>query len=326
MTLDEYAKHMAKTYPVVWIDGVPWRTTRRMLEPLAAPHTMKPVDRTKVRQAIRETGALLARWNDAWDTAPGEWWWLCADDPNYDVEKFPSSRGRRDVRAGLRRCEVQQVDIHWMANRGYEPYAAAMNRYGSQPKSRESFAAGIMEMDMAGSEWWACLVDGEPASWAHLIVVENTAYLSGSKSDPKHYKARPNNAMCYVLTKKYLCNRGIKYITDGVRVLLHETQFQDFLEDMGYRRIYCPLRVELSPLAALAIGSGLGRWGRYVGLGKLAPARLAQLQAAMRLVQVARACRAPAQAQPAAAQAQPARGREAADDPAAPGSEGDVGD
>lgn len=328
MTLDEYAKHMAKSYPVVWIDGVPWRTSRRMLEPLAAPHTMKPVDRAKVRRAMRETGALLARWNDAWDTTPGEWWWICADDPNYDVEKFPSSRGRRGVRVGLRRCEVRPVELAWLAEHGYETYLAAFARYSSwvKPNSREAFAAGMMEYNEWGCEGWACFVDGALAAWANCIVVGDAVYLSTVKSDPKYLNARPNNVMCYVLTREYLGPRHMAYVTDGLRVLLHETAFQDFLEEMGYRRIYCPLRVELSPLAALAVGSGLARWGRYVGLGKWAPASLSQLQAAASLVRIARACRTPAQAQPDAAQAQTARGREAADDPAALGSEGDVDD
>jgi len=326
MTLDEYAKHTAKTYPVVWIDGMPWRIERRVLAPLVPPHLVKPVDRSKVRRAMRETGPVLARWNDAWDTAPGEWWWICADDPQYDVKNFEYA-ARRDVRAGLRRCEVKTVTLEWLAEHGYSVYAAKQEGHGvKQYKSREKWAAGVLEPANEGFDVWACFVKGALAGYATCVRVEDAVYFSSMAWDHQYRNALPSNALVYELTREYLVIQKCRYVTDGSRVILHDTQFQEFLEKRGYRRIYCPLRVELSPLAALAVGSGLARWGRYVGLDKLAPARLAQLQAAMRLVQVVRARRTPAQAQPAAAQAQPARGRGAADDPAALGSEGDVDD
>lgn len=59
-TLEEFAQYRAKYNRVVWIDGLPWCSTRRVLEPLAMPHVVRPVDRAKVRQAMKETNALIA--------------------------------------------------------------------------------------------------------------------------------------------------------------------------------------------------------------------------------------------------------------------------
>jgi hypothetical protein len=290
MTLDEYAKHMAKMYPVVWIDGVPWRATRRMLEPLAAPHTMKPVDRAKVRQAMRETRAVLARWNDAWDTAPGEWWWICCDDRQYDVERLSRNR-RKTVRKGCRLNEVRLLDNLWFAENAFEVYAASYKRYdlGIDRVDREGFVKGALQAaECKGRETWGAFVDGKMIAYMSCLVVDDVVHVSSNKWDPDYGRVMPNDALEYTLTRHYLAERGVAYVTSGVRVLHHDTHTQDFDESMGYRRVYCPLRVELSPLAALAVGSGLGRWGPYAGLAKVMPSLFLRLRAASRLAAIAR--------------------------------------
>jgi hypothetical protein len=291
MDARQYADHVALDYPVVWIGDVPWRAANRMLQPLAMPHTIKPVGRAAVRQALRQTKAAVARWNDAWDTAPCEWWWICCDDHRYDVESLSSS-ARRDIRAGLRRCEVRRVEPAWLAENGYETYVGAYRRYGpgASPVSRDQFAKGMLKSTQPGSEWWAALVDGTVASFARCQVLDNAVDLSWLKSDPKYHKALPNNALVYVLTREYMVDRRFLYVTDGSRVLGHETNVQDFLEKMGYRRIYCPLRVELSPLAAAAVWSRVNRWGTYLGLRRLARRHMEAMDAVASLVRIARSC------------------------------------
>jgi len=294
MTLDEYAAEVLKSVPVVRIQGIPWRVARGILEPLAMPHTMKVVDPTLVRRAMRETGARIARWNDTWDTDPCDWWWICCDDRNYDAEKL-SSHARRDVRAGLRRCEVRQVDAAWLAEHAYPVYKAAHTRYGDDvvPVPPDRFAEGMRHAArLDGHEFWACFADQTLIAYAHCIVLQNAVNLSSIKSDPDHLKALPNNALVYVLTQHYLKARGMLYVTDGSRVVHHATHVQDFLErKMGYRRIYCPLRAIFSPLARLSVASGVRRWGKYLGLPKMTPETFRKLEAVAILADIAKRCR-----------------------------------
>lgn len=292
MTSEEYAKVLARHRQVVDIDGVPWEVSARRLLPLRMPHIMEPVDRAKAAAALKQTGAMVAMWNDTWDTPPCDWWWICCDAADYDVAMLPK-RGRRDVRAGLRRCKVRRVDVEEMCHAGHRVYAASVNHHGgpAKPKTLSEFTAGAREgAEYAGREYWGAFVDDDLAAYASCIVLDDAVLLSGAKSHPEHHKALPNNALIHTLTQHYLRERGLLYVTDGTRAVRHQTRFQDFLARMGYRRIYCPVRILLHPKAAWVLRSRVHTWGRYVGLHKLAPGILAKSEALASLVEIARKC------------------------------------
>ena len=293
MTLDEYAAHVAQFSTVVWADGIPWLLEKRtrVLDSMAMPHKAAPVDRAKVRHAMRETGARIARWSDAWDTEPCDWWRIGCDDPDYDLEKL-TPHGRRDTRRGLKRSEVKQVTPAWLAENAYETYVAASRYYrkDAQIITRERFADWMMQYEKIGTEAWACFVHGNLAAYATCDVVDDAVSITTGRFDRAYSKARPSNALFYTLTRHYLVERGLRYVTGGQRVMLHKTQVQDFLERMGYRRVYCPLRLELNPLATLAVWSHAHRWGKYLGLGRFAPNMMAGLQTVVRLAEIAKSC------------------------------------
>ena len=149
----------------------------------------------------------------------------------------------------------------------------------------------VREPENKGFECWGCFVEGKLAAYAHCIPLEDMVNLSGMISDPAMLKARPNNAMIYTLTRYYLRERKFRYVTDGTRVVHHSTQIQDVLEDMGYRRIFCPLRLEALPLARLLLRSRIDTWGRWLGLERVVPAPMDKLKAAAMLVRIATSCR-----------------------------------
>ena len=71
-----------------------------------------------------------------------------------------------------------------------------------------------------------------------------------------------------------------------------EKPMQDFLEKMGYRRIYCPLRVEASPLLQAVVRSGVHRWGCWLGVVKQLRGRLENLGQVAKLLEIANSCKA----------------------------------
>ncbi|MGB2753639.1 MAG: GNAT family N-acetyltransferase [Phycisphaerae bacterium] len=289
-TLEEFAQYRAKYNRVVWIDGLPWCSTRRVLEPLAMPHVVRPVDRAKVRQAMKETNALIARWNDAWDTSPCDWWWMCCDDRAYDVEKF-SHGPRKATRKALRRVDVRLVENEWIAENGYDVYVASYRRYGMLPPlTRERFAhRALRKNEYAGYETWGAFVGDKLAAFMSCTVLDDTVAVTTGRWDSEYRHAMPNNALAYILTRAYL-KRGMAYVTGGVRVLYHDTNVQEYFLHLGYRRVYCPLRAEFSPLVSAMLKVRLHRWGTFLGLRRLMPGRIEQLNAASSLHTIARAC------------------------------------
>ena len=292
VTLARYARHVAKSSKVLWVDGTPWTLKDRVLRPLTMPHRMKPVDRAKLRAALKETGALLAQWTEGWDTAPCDWWYVCCDQPDYDVGTLRRTV-RYAIRKGLQECDVRRVDPNWFAENGFPVYRAAFRRYGAAPLlTREGFAEEFRRhAEYPGRETWGAFIQGQLVAWATCILIEDAVAIASSKSDPAYFKSKPNNAVQYALTRHYLQERRLRYVLSGARVLAHDTNIQEFNEKMGFRKVYCPLRLELSSLAAVAAALHPPAWARRLGLRKLLPIPMERLDALATVVQISRSCR-----------------------------------
>ncbi|NLX59376.1 MAG: hypothetical protein GXY74_09860 [Phycisphaerae bacterium] len=293
-TLEAYAAHLEARGRLVRVAGEPWMLANGRLMPVAPPHRMGAVDRQEVRRALRRSGAIAALWNDAWDTSPGPWWWVCCDDRQYDYPSVRSSR-RSSVRKGLKLCEVRRVGIDELEQLGYGVYQAAFARYGpgAVPSSQEAYLAEIRRnAEYGGRETWGAFIGGQLAAYATCIVVEDMVYVSAAKSDPGLLRSNPNEAVWFELTRHYLRDRQMAFVTDGARVLRHETNIQGFVETMGYRRVYCPLRLETGSCVAAAIRLGARRWARMLGMGRWRRSLLERIEALDTACGIARVCAA----------------------------------
>ena len=290
MKLQEYAEYLAKRSPVVWIEGVPWNVYRSILQPLTPPHQPIKIDRAQLRDALRRTKARLARWGEGWDTPPCGWWHVCCDDREYDLAKLSGNR-RRSIKKALRSVEVRMVDRPWFNENGYEVFAASFEHYepGAVKMTREQFAqAGRNAAECPGYEIWGAFIEGKMVAYLTCLVLEDMVHGIILKWMHEYRSANPNDALFYTLTRHYLVERGVRYVTTGRRVVHHETNVQEYALTFGYRRVYCHLHLEMSALAALVLRSGVATWGKYVGLWNLAPHTMRNIQAVKSLVDIAR--------------------------------------
>jgi hypothetical protein len=290
-TLSDYAGHVGKTFQVLWADGTPWVLKDRILRSLGMPHRVKPVNTETIRSIMKQTRAVLAQWTEGWDTQPCDWWFVCCDQRDFDLTAL-SKGPRYDVRRGLEQCEVRRVEPKWFADNGYDVYAAAFRHYGSRPAltSVEFTTEFLRHAEYPGRETWGAFISGKLVAWESCVVVDDAVMSASAKSDPIYFKSRPNNALVYSLTRHYLQERQLSYITAGSRVLVHDTNVQDFKLRMGYRKVYCPLRIELSRLASFMASLSLNAWGRRIGLGKILRGPLNQLDALAAVVRIAGSC------------------------------------
>lgn len=290
-TLDGYGAFVRQHGRVFMVGDAPWVLESRKLTPLAPPHRQGPVNGEHLQRAMRASGAWVALWNDAWDTEPGPWWWICCDARDFGLERIEPSR-RKSVRKALRECSVRRLETEWFAEHGYEVYAAAHARYGHvAPVSRAAFKAGAMaNAEYAGRETWGAFVGDALAAYASCIVIDDVVKVSSAKSVPALLKHRPNDALHFMLRQHYLVERKMLYTTDGARVLEHDTHVQDFYETLGSRRIYCPLRIQLHPLLAAAIRLRAKDWARLLQLPRWHPALFSRISALAVASGIAEAC------------------------------------
>lgn len=278
---------------VIWIDDIPWFVRNKLLLPLSMPHTIKYVDRKKVREALISTNSLLAHWSDEWDCKESEWWWTCCDDRNYDIENIKNPSGRRGIRKGISACSVHRIEAKNFSNLAYNIYSKSLKSYGLNNlkiPTEEQYNKEILEFsEYEGYELWGAFVNGRLAAFATCTVVNNAVSLGSTKSDPDMHKYYPNNALFYHVTRHYLKERGILYVTNGTRTLLHPTTINDFLIRMGYRRIFCRLNIELSTYSKLMMSIGIEFWEKQLKIfSRLFPNQWVKFKALLELNKISK--------------------------------------
>jgi hypothetical protein len=290
-SLKEYARCTSRSRPVIWIGDQPWGLSGKVLRPLALPHAVTEVNRKAIRKAMMHTGALLALWTDRWDTSPCAWWYVCCDRKDYNLASLPKGK-RRHIRRALENCDVRRVNGQWFALHGYAVYAAAFQRYGIKPiLSEESFIAEFLrEAEYSGRETWAAFIGDRMIAYVSCLIIDDAVTQSSGKSDPEFLDVRPNDLLIYALTHHYLHERGYRYVTGGARTLAHDTHVQDFLEELGYRKVYCPLRAEFSAIAAFAANLWVHTWAQRLPLGKRLRTSLNYLEALTAAMRISRSC------------------------------------
>lgn len=251
MTPREYAALMVDPSKVFEIGDTVWMAFEGVLRPASLPRQGCNPTATKpeLRAALKGSGAKIAIWTYDFDGPVSDWWYIICDDPSYDVANF-SANGRRDVRAGLRRCEVRPVESTWLAENGHGVYLAAASAYRDyRPLPEEAF---VVEMNRRrpreGYECWGTFVDNRLVAWCRCYIVDGAATISQWKSDLEYRNKCPNNAMLYELTREYLRNRGLRYVTNGSRTVGHSTRVHEFCQRMGYRKAYAKLGLQVSLL------------------------------------------------------------------------------
>lgn len=253
-----------------WIDEQPWFLDKKILEPISLPHMLHKVNRNKLRETIFANNALLAYWTDNWDGPKSEWWWTCCDDKNYDIENIKSSRGRRSIRKGLRECTVRKINPKDFTEMAYDVYKKSLLSFGydnSKIDSKIQFEKNTLrKCNYEGYELWGAFVQKKLVAYATPTIIDNAAILGNTYSDSDFNNQNPNSALFYEITKHFLCERKLSFVSNGHRSLIPHTSINEFLERMGYRKIYGRLNVEFSPFAKNLSYFASGNSGKLISL------------------------------------------------------------
>ncbi len=276
---------------IVWIDDLPWVLQNRILEPVHMPHTIRNINREKIRKALKSTNALFAYWTDHWNSSESEWWWTICDNHDYDIESIENARGRRGIRKGLKECSVKRLEPTEFIDLTYDIFLTSIKSYGHKviPMKSDYKTDILKKSAFKGYELWGAFVNDQIAAFATCVVIDDAVILGSTKSNPALNKYSPNNALFYQITKHYLRERGVKYVSNGARTLLHTTSINDFLIRMGYRKNYCRLNIELSNSSNMIYQ--IGKTGIFKILNflkNISPEKFSGLEAFIKLVQISK--------------------------------------
>lgn len=289
MTLQEYTRFLAQNQKVVYLDDVPWLCSNRRLSPVVPPHVPIKVDRDIVKGALKSTGALVAVWNESWDVEEGLWWCIACDDKNYGMDSISSKNRRKHTKRGLSNCEIRRLSTDEFARDGYAVHRASRAAYreNAEDVSEERFQKDLRRnAEYPGRETWGAFYDDALIAYVSCVVVDDCVYRMSSKSIPQMRMHNPNEALVFATTSHFMLERQMACIVSGWRVLDHPTNIQSFMIDMGFRRVYCPLCCEFSPLARVLLSTRIHRWGKFALVDYIAPSIMRGTRALARLADV----------------------------------------
>lgn len=224
------------------------RGSRKLLTYIGPP-LKKNLDSQAVQEFLHKKRAWGAMWNYDHDyTEEGPWYRCMCDTVDYDVSKIKSKNARHNVNRGLKRCVVRQVQYPWLADNGYEVYVNATSRYSSfRVESKDEFKERMEGYaKVPGTEAFGVFVDGKLVAYITLFICGQSVRGDTARFDPAYSNAYPMYTLYYTITHHYLKEEGYKEVDRGSRPLMHETNVDDFLLRLGYRKAYCRLGVYLA--------------------------------------------------------------------------------
>lgn len=187
------------------------------------------------RELLRSLGGLWVQWTDGFGPqAEASEWYALVCRRFVPVDEMASPNARKNIRRGLRRCEVRQVDVREIAENGYETYCAAVREYGLReplPTAAE-FARRVMSDEPFGDirHRWAAYHEGRLIGFNQNLIYDDIEvdYTMG-KFHPEHLHSYPAYALFAAMNEYYLVQKRFQYINAGSRSISHDTEIQEFL-------------------------------------------------------------------------------------------------
>jgi hypothetical protein len=234
--------------PATVVNGAIFKLYEGMVVPFGpadADYSLTPEEGSRV---LRMLGGRMLRTTTGFarNDAVSEWYAVICRE-FHQVDEIASSNMRSKLRRGLRNCEVRRMSCDELATAGYEVYRRAFDRYQGpdEPVSQPAFAAHVMAGEGFDDviEHWAVTSDGELGGYSTTYVFGATeAAYSALKFHPDHLRRYAAYALLHTMNEHYLTERGVAYVNDGFRSILHASELQEFLErNFGFEKAYTGL-------------------------------------------------------------------------------------
>lgn len=231
--------------------GTCWRLYRNILVPASVKPEPTHVQTCEARELLRMSGAYLIRFFTRTYETPTEFWHVLCDD--YNFEKLPGKM-RTKIKRAYKDCAVRRIEALWLAEHGYECYAAAFSRYkGGSQESNETFRNKCLLAVGGPFEFWGAFIGETLVGFAKCVVGTDYATMVVFKIHPDYNSSRPAYALQDTILQTYVAKAG-KPVNNGSRSLDHDTNMQDFVLQFGFKRIYTDLKVVYRPALRSLLG------------------------------------------------------------------------
>ena len=227
-----------------------WRYYNHALLPATSPHIVPDISRMKEKEFWKNSigRPVLARWTTDFDCEQEQNWWYVIKDNCFDISELKAKR-RYEINKGKKNFEVEIInpaeyidDLVNIQKKAYEVYPAKYRPTVSKLKMENEISTWNENVVIYGA---FSIEQKELVGYAMIIKESDYANFAMLKTIPLYERQGINAAIVASILESF--NEAIDsgyYICDGERSLLHETNFQDYLEKyFGFRKAYCKLHV-----------------------------------------------------------------------------------
>jgi hypothetical protein len=209
-----------------------------------------------VKQFLRQKKAWGAIWNYDHDyTNDGLWYRCICDTKGYDESCISSKNVRHNLHRSLKRCTVHRIEYPFLAENGYDVYVKASSRYSNfKLEPKEQFSQQMLKhYNIEGAEAFGVFVDEKLIAYMTVFVCGDSVRGDTAAFDPDYSNAYPMYALYFRVAQYYVNEKGYREFDRGTRPLVHETDIDDFLLRLGYRKAYCRMGLYLALPVRIAL-------------------------------------------------------------------------
>lgn len=236
-----------------------WKYYNHAVIPSVAPHEkvdIEPIKNGSIWKAWGGARPLFARWTSDFDCGyETNWYWLIRESP-FILEELTKG-SRKKIKKALENCIVERIDSREYSESLWNVYQEATERYKHYTNNadKKSFIHRCLNPN-ENEEYWAGF-DAEThrmIGYKICLVHQEWVNFSVGKYSTEFLKLRVSDALNYVVLNYYLNLQEKRYVTDGERVVLHDTNVQEYLiEHFNFRKAYCHLHIKYRPITGALV-------------------------------------------------------------------------
>ncbi|MDA8389001.1 MAG: hypothetical protein M0Z58_10135 [Nitrospiraceae bacterium] len=253
---------MAESAYITWLErkgavlfrgaGTCWVLNQGALVPASPFPAYYELDRSEARSLLKASGARFVRYSSAPCDHETSWWYVVCES---HVPAGIDAKTRQNIGRGRRECAVEEIEAEWLVGNGYPCYAAASVRYRNhKPVSEAVFRRIILDTREGPFSYWGVFHKGHLAGYCQCIIDGKQVSTNVTKYHPSYLRHRSAYALIDRLIQTYVAGRGMT-LSNGNRSIAHDTNYQDVLINIGFRKQFCRLNIVYDRWLKLGVGA-----------------------------------------------------------------------
>jgi hypothetical protein len=213
-------------------------------------HWLIQPDRQELDEFLQSHKALGLRYSTPLEEARGCLSYHAVyEDKAYDLKGL-KKWARKNVRRGLRNCQVEPISFSRLAQEGWALQVDTLKRQGRRvPMPFKAWQRICLSAaDLPGFEAWGALVDGSLGASVISLKMEDGYYLLYQQCHSQYLGRHINNALSFAVTETLVHRKDHGSILYGLHSLDAPARVDEFKFRMGYHPKPVRQRVVFHPL------------------------------------------------------------------------------